>query len=163
MENIRINEQKVKIVAELQKYIEAQKGIAFFLGNKISSNEMNSVRKQARKQNIKIEVAKNSLWKIALGNNLKVLPESLPLKQNTIAFIADSALDAIGFVQSLKKDERLLFSSIMIIDKGGFITEAPRLANLAKLKSKQGAVSSLIMSFKYPMLKLVKALSLIKK
>lgn len=162
MQNMRVNKEKELKVQELEKIFETNKGLGFFNSKGLLSNEINAIRKKARAHDIKIVVEKNSLWKIAITNKVKNCGE-INLKNNVIGFVASDSIKALGFYNFLTSAEKRLLSPLMIIDKGGILDNPTQITNISKLKSKEEAVAKLILTCKFPLIKLVKILNLIQE
>jgi large subunit ribosomal protein L10 len=159
-----IKNHKLEAVDVFCNYFNNNKGIAIFENKGIQVSEINEVRKKARQHNIKIEVAKNSLIEIAFKKTIHTeLVKNLHLKGTLMALIADNAIDAVGFTQSLSKTEKKLLSPILIADKMGIISDTRQVANLAKMKNLQGLTASFVMALKMPTIRLVKILDIIKE
>jgi ribosomal protein L10 len=163
MEKRKIKSFKVEKVNELTGYLNDNKGIAMFLNNGITANEINDIRKKVRLSGIKTLVAKNSLWKIALNNKVSSSDSSLSIKGKTITFIAQNAIDAVGAHELLTPKEKKLITPVLIADKNGIINDKQKVSQIAKMKNIEGMAVNLVMTIKMPTIKLVKILDIIQQ
>jgi len=154
-----IKEQKKEKVNNLSNFFQEKKGVALFENKGINSNEINLIRKKARMEKIQIVIEKNTLWKIALKNIIQQ-PE---IKGKTVAFIADNAMDALGFSQQFTKEESKLLIPVAMIDENGGIFDKKKVENFSKLRNKQELLASLLITMKMPVIKLIKVLDLASK
>lgn len=159
MEHRIIKQDKKNKVANLEKIFMDNKGLALFENKGINANEINIVRKKAKKYNIQAIIEKNTLWQIALKN---VVP-NCELKGEIVAFIGDNAMDAIGFSQELDRNEAKFLIPKAMIDKNGGIFDLKKIQSISKMKNKQGLMGALVMTLKFPAIKLVKILDIIQK
>lgn len=162
MERRLIKEDKIEKVNNLNDYFIENKGIALFSNSGIMANEINVIRKNVKKDGIKTLITKNTFFDIAIKNSLKNINCEYKLKGNLIAFIADTAIDAVGFFSNLKSSEKKLLSPVLLVDKGGIINNEKKIINIAKMKNKQGLLANLVVSLKIPMIQIIKILEIAK-
>jgi ribosomal protein L10 len=161
MEQRKIKQNKIENVKSLEKYMEENQGIAFFENKGINANEINDIRRKAKENKVQIIVSKNTFWKIALKKFIKNT-EDFNLKGKTIAFVAENAINAVGFNEFLSKSEQKFLIPKAIMDKSGLISDEKKVLNISKTKNLQGMIVSLIFTAQFPLFKLIKILNILK-
>ena len=157
-----IKANKIDEVTHLKQYFINNMGIALFANNGINANEINDVRKKARKAGIQTFISKNTLWKIAFQESIKNFDSNFNLSGKLVAFISENAMNSVGFAEELSKSEKKLLIPMIMADKNGIIIDKGQIQKIAKAKNMKGLMAFLLITMRSPTIKLVKILTLIK-
>lgn len=155
----QIKQEKIDAVTGIENVLNTGKGLVIFENKGINGYEINELRNKLRKDNIKIVIIKNKLISIALKNVVKDF--NLDIKNNTVVFIADNAIDALGSVKSFDSNESKLLFPMIMVDQKAYINNEQKIKSLSKIKNQQELYASLVMVLKLPIIKLVKLLDII--
>ncbi len=150
-------ENKREIVAEVAEVAadSVSAVVAYYRG--LSVGEMTELRAQARNSGVYLRVVRNTLAKLAFeGTEFACLQESLtgPL---VLAFSRTEPSAAARLVRDFAKDHDKL--EVKVLAVGGNLYEASQLAAIAKLPTKDEAISQLMSVMLAPVTKLARTLN----
>jgi len=147
-----------RIVEDLKKEVKDTEG-CFFVGfNKVGAYPFNELRNNLRDIGAKIFVAKNSLFKRALGELGREDIDSLLETETGVVIVKDEDVVKVckTLVEFTKETEALQL-------KGGFIkdkkVDSKELSSLAKLPSREILIGMVVSSFAAPMSGFLNALN----
>lgn len=157
------NAQKELIVSELREIVENSKGAILTDYRGLTVAEVSNLRKRLRTADAEYHIVKNTLFKIALGDQL---PEELvPLLTGPTAIVfakndvVASAKSILDFVRELSRDVRKKEVQV----KGGYIDgkvyNLEQVQALSRLPSKEQLIAQLIGTLNAPAGELVGTLN----
>ncbi|MGI9227628.1 MAG: 50S ribosomal protein L10 [Gammaproteobacteria bacterium] len=153
---LRLEEKKAIVSEVAQVATDAHSAIAAEYRG-LSVDELTELRSKARQQGVYLKVVKNTLAKRALeGTPYECMRDSLvgPLM---LAFSQEDPGSAARLVKDFSKENDLLAVKVISID--GELLEASELARLAKLPTKEQAISMMMAVMKAPVEKFVRTLA----
>ena len=153
---LRLEEKKAIVSEVAQIATDAHSAIAAEYRG-LSVDELTELRSKARQQGVYLKVVKNTLAKRALeGTPYECMRDSLvgPLM---LAFSQEDPGSAARLVKDFSKENDLL--AVKVISIGGEILEASELTKLAKLPTKEQAISMMMAVMKAPVEKFVRTLA----
>ena len=150
-------EGKKAIVAEVSEIAANAHSVVAALYQGIESNDMNELRKKARSENVYIRVVKNSLAKRAVvGTDFECISEAL--SGSLVLAFSQEDPGAAGRVISdfMKENDNL---QVKIVSIGGKLLAPEDIKILAKMPTKDIAISMLMSVMKAPITKFVRTLA----
>ena len=150
-------EGKKAIVAEVTDIAANAHSVVAALYQGIESNDMNDLRNKARSENVYIRVVKNSLAKRAVsGTDFECITDELA-GALILAFSMEDPGGA-GRVMSdfMKENDKL---EVKIVSVGGKLLTPEDVQLLAKMPTKDQAISMLMSVMKAPITKFVRTLA----
>lgn len=153
---LRLEEKKAIVSEVAQVATDAHSAIAAEYRG-LSVDELTELRSKARQQGVYLKVVKNTLAKRALeGTPYECMRDSLvgPLM---LAFSQEDPGSAARLVKDFSKENDLL--AVKVISIGGELLEASELTKLAKLPTKEQAISLMMAVMKAPVEKFVRTLA----
>lgn len=153
---LRLEEKKAIVSEVAQVATDAHSAIAAEYRG-LSVDELTDLRSKARQQGVYLKVVKNTLAKRALeGTPYECMRDSLvgPLM---LAFSQEDPGSAARLVKDFSKENDLL--AVKVISIGGELLEASELTRLAKLPTKEQAISMMMAVMKAPVEKFVRTLA----
>jgi len=150
-------EEKQAIVADVAKIAATAHSAVAAEYTGISSNEMNELRTEARKDGVYLRIVKNSLAKRAVeGTDYACMSETFtgPL---ILAFSQEDPGSAARVVKAFAKEhDNLVVKSLSV---GGQLLAANELERLASLPTKDQAISMLMSVMQAPVTKLARTMN----
>lgn len=149
-------EQKKTIVAEVADVAATAHSAIAAEYNGLSAEQMTDLRAKARAENVYLRVVKNTLARRAVeGTEFECLKEGLigPL---VLAFSLEDPGSAARLIKEFTKDNEKL--DVKLVAVGGQLYAASELERLAKLPTKDQAISMLMSVMKAPVEKFVRTL-----
>ena len=153
---LRLEEKKAIVSEVAQVAADAHSAIAAEYRG-LSVDELTELRSKARQQGVYLKVVKNTLAKRALeGTPYECMRDSLvgPLM---LAFSQEDPGSAARLVKDFSKENDLL--AVKMISIGGELLETSELTRLAKLPTKEQAISMMMAIMKAPIEKFVRTLA----
>lgn len=150
-------EQKKAIVAEVAEVASGALSAIAAEYNGLSAEQMTELRAKAREQNVYLRVVRNTLARRALeGTDFECMNVALvgPL---VLAFSQDDPGAAARVVKDFAKANDKL--QVKVVSIGGKLLAASELERLAKMPTKEQAISMLISVMKAPVEKFVRTLA----
>lgn len=150
-------EQKKAVVAEVTEVASSALSVVAAEYRGLESNELNDLRSSARKENVHIQVIKNSLAKRALaGSNFECMSDSLvgPLM---LAFSIEDPGAAARVIEEFAKEHEALSAKVLSI--GGEVLDGSQLSTVAKLPTRDQALGILAGVIRAPVEKLVRTMA----
>ncbi len=150
-------EKKEAIIADIANIANSAHSAVAFNYKGIASNDMNALRCQARKEGVHLQVVKNTLAKRAVsGTNFECMQDSLT-GSLVLAFSLEDPGAAARLVKDFLKEHKGV--EVQVISIGGKLLAANELDTLAKMPTKDQAISMLMSVMKAPVTKLVRTLA----
>jgi len=149
--------EKEAIVAEVAEIANSALSVVVAEYAGLESNDMNTLRDKAREGGVDLRVVKNTLARRALeGTEYACLQETLvgPL---VMAFSQEDPGAAARVVKDFAKENDKL--AVKALSIGGQLLEASELDRLAKLPTKDQAISMLMSVMQAPVTKLARTLN----
>ena len=149
--------EKEAIVAEVAEVANSALSVVVAEYTGLESTDMDNLRAKARESGVYIRVVKNTLARRALeGTEYACLQESLvgPL---VMAFSQEDPGSAARVVKDFTKENDKL--AVKALSIGGQLLEASELDRLAKLPTKDQAISMLMSVMQAPITKLARTLN----
>jgi large subunit ribosomal protein L10 len=148
---------KKAIVAEVAEVAANAHSVVAAIYQGIESNDMNELRKKARGENVYIRVVKNSLARRAVeGTEFECISNELT-GSLILAFSIDDPGSAGRVIQDFMKENNKL--QVKIISVGGKLLAPEDIKILAKMPTKDQAISMLMSVMKAPITKFVRTLA----
>ena len=153
------NAQKQLVITELKDVVAQSKGAILTDYRGLTVAEVTNLRKKLREVDAEYHIVKNTLFKIALGNEAGTQLDTLLTGPTAIAFakgdVVPTSKAVIDFLATLKKPDVKL--------KGGYIDgkvyDVASVTALSKLPPKEQIISQLIGSLNAPAANLVGTLN----
>jgi large subunit ribosomal protein L10 len=150
-------EGKKAIVAEVSEIAANAHSVVAAVYQGIESNEMNELRKKARSENVYIRVVKNSLAKRAVaGTDFECITDELT-GSLVLAFSQEDPGSAGRVISDFMKENDKL--QVRIVSIGGKLLAPEDVTLLAKMPTKDQAISMLMSVMKAPITKFVRTLA----
>ena len=149
--------EKETIVAEVAEIASSAHSVVLAEYAGLESNDMNTLRDKARTGGVRIRVVKNTLARRAIeGTEYACLQDSLvgPL---IMAFSQEDPGSAARVLKEFTKENDKLVVTVLSIS--GQLLEASELDRLAKLPTKDQAISMLMSVMQAPITKLARTLN----
>ncbi|MDD3887157.1 MAG: 50S ribosomal protein L10 [Patescibacteria group bacterium] len=154
----KTREQKEKMVKETTDKLNKAKSLIFanFTGLKV--NEVQELKKEARKQDVEFSVVKNSLFKLALKNSDKKDVKVEEFKgPRAVAFGYSDEVAPAKILHTFAKKHKVMQLLGGILDKALLSTK--EVANLAKLPSKEEMLAKTVGTIKAPITSFVNVMA----
>jgi large subunit ribosomal protein L10 len=150
------NTKKVAIVNGLKQKIEQSKNIALVSIDATKHTSLEKLRKELKKSNASVHVAKNSLLTKAIegvGDLSDFGKTALPIKNNTaLVSLGSDWANAIKFIYEFAKKETTIFFKSAFLDNTAYDKSA--IETIAKLPTKKELLGKVIGSIKSPVYRL---------
>jgi large subunit ribosomal protein L10 len=150
-------EKKAAIVAEVATIANSAHSAIAFNYKGIESNDMNTLRSVARKEGVRIQVVKNTLARRAVsGTDFECMQDSL-----TGSLVLMFSMEDPGAGARILKDFLKIHKDVevQVISISGKLLASNELDVLAKMPTKDQAISMLMSVIKAPVTKLVRTLA----
>ena len=139
MANIKIIEEKSKVVSEIKDRLQEAKSVVLFDYRGLSVAEVTELRRKLRENGSDYKVYKNTLTRRAVEESKLGLEEYLT-GPNAISFGTDE-LSIVKVLSDFSKDHKALELKAGIID--GKVANAEELAKYASIPSREGLLTML--------------------
>jgi large subunit ribosomal protein L10 len=150
-------EGKKAIVAEVAEIAAAAHSVVGAIYQGIPSNEMNELRAKAREEKVYLRVVKNSLAKRAVvGTDFECIQNELT-GSLVLAFSQEDPGAAGRLISDFAKANDKM--EVKIVSVGGKLLSAEDIKVLAKMPTKDQAISMLMSVMKAPVTKFVRTLA----
>ncbi len=150
-------QQKTKILKDLNQKVKDSNSFIISTFNNLSVNDDQSLRKDLRKENVEYEVTKKTLLKkVFAENKVNDLPENELLGNISIATSKDEVMGA-KVLSNFAKDHENFNIIGGILKKIWF--DSSKIAELAKLPTKQELIAKTVGTIKTPLTGFVNVLS----
>lgn len=152
------NEKNKEKVEKLREKINKAKSITFvdYLGLKV--NDLNDLRADLKKQDAETEIAKNTLFKIAL-NEEGIEKQEINQELNGPTAVIFSYTDPVAYLKSIyqfAKEFELPQVKFSLID--GVFTPAEKVKQISELPSREELLAKMVGGFKSPLVGIVNVL-----
>ncbi len=150
-------EGKKAIVAEVAEIAAAAHSVVGAIYQGIPSNEMNELRAKAREEKVYLRVVKNSLARRAvMGTDFECIQDELT-GSLVLAFSQEDPGAAGRLISDFAKENDKI--EVKIVSVGGKLLSAEDIKVLAKMPTKDQAISMLMSVMKAPVTKFVRTLA----
>ena len=149
-------EDKKQIVEEVAEIAADAKSVVVIDYHGIAANQMADLRKQAREQNVRIRVIKNSLARQALTDTPFACMNEYLSGPMMFAFSLDDPAAAARIIHNLAKEIEAI--EVKLISLDGELHDISKLKKLAELPTYEQAVSLVMATMKAPIEKLVRTI-----
>ena len=139
MANIKIIEEKSKVVSEIKDRLQEAKSVVLFDYRGLSVAEVTELRRKLRENGSDYKVYKNTLTRRAVEESKLGLEEYLT-GPNAISFGTDE-LSIVKVLSDFSKDHKALELKAGIID--GKVANAEELSKYASIPSREGLLTML--------------------
>lgn len=139
MANIKIIEEKSKVVSEIKDRLQEAKSVVLFDYRGLSVAEVTELRRKLRENGSDYKVYKNTLTRRAVEESKLGLEDYLT-GPNAISFGTDE-LSIVKVLSDFSKDHKALELKAGIID--GKVANAEELAKYASIPSREGLLTML--------------------
>jgi len=148
-------ENKKKIIKKIKNIALESNSAAIATYNGVKSNEINQLRKEARKFNIHLKVIKNNIARIATKDTIFECMKNELKGQILIAFNdSDPTLIAKLFNKFVERNKSL---EIKIISFGNEIFGKDKIIELAKLPDRKTSIMMLCKMLRFPIKKFIES------
>lgn len=152
---LTVNEKEAIIAQVAEVANTAHSALAFSYAG-IAVNDMNQLRADARSSGVYLQVVKNTLAKRAMsGTDFECMNDNLQ-GSLLLAFSMDDPGSAARLLKAFKKDQKTI--EIKAISIGGKLLNSEDLDTLARMPTKDQAISMLMSVMKAPVTKLAATL-----
>src|SRR5579872_2760063 len=149
--------KKEKVVAELSAKIAKSKAIVFTNYQGLTHQQIESLKKELRRNDAEFEITKNTLLKIALSqNNLASDDETFEYPTATL-FAYGNIVSPLKELAKKIKELQLPVIKMGLID--GKVTIASDIQKLATLPSRNTLITQLVITLNYPIYGLHRSLN----
>lgn len=138
--------EKAEIISNLEAEFKASEAIVVCDYRGLSVKKLEALRNAAREQNVKVQVVKNTLAKIALNNSAK---DGMELKDTNIFVWGEDQLAVTKAVAKFEESNKDLFKiKTAYID--GEVTPASKVIALSKMPSRDELIAMLLQVWNAP-------------
>jgi len=145
--------QKARTIEQAKEWYSKASGIVFTDYRGLKVKEFQALRKPLREKGAEIHVIKNTLFRVAAGDDVNNLPEELHNGPTAVAFIYGSEPDAAkALVDFAKTHDKFIVKGGMF---GGKAFTDKDVVNLSKLPPKEVLIAQVIGTIAAPLSNLV--------
>lgn len=142
-------EKKNETIARLRERVAATKSLFFTDIRGLTVVELQTLRRELRKESTSYAVVKNTLFDKALDEERRKLLEAILTGPTGVAFVGDDPIGAAKALTQFASDSKKLQIKGAIID--GRFYAPPEIASLARLPRRPELLSKLVGTLKSPM------------
>lgn len=152
-----IRSEKVEIIAKLEESFRASEAIVVCNYKGLSTKKLERLRNNARDNNVKVQIIKNTLANIALNNSGK---SGLVLKDTNIYLWGEDQLSVSKVAAKFEEDNELFQIKTAFVD--GEIADVAKIKALAKMPSCNELLAMLLQVWNAPITNFVIGLNALK-
>lgn len=145
--------QKAKTIEQATEKYQKAAGILFTEYRGLKVAEMQALRKELGAKGAEIQVIKNTLFKIAAGDDAEKFTEELTSGPTAVAFVYENESDCAKVLMDFAKTHKNLVVKGGLI--GGKIVDAKGVENLSKLPPREVLIAQVIGAIAAPLSNLV--------
>ncbi|MCH5336874.1 MAG: 50S ribosomal protein L10 [Campylobacter sp.] len=149
--------EKTQIVAKLEEGFKASEAIVVCNYKGLSTKKLEELRNNARENNVKVQIIKNTLARIALENSDK---KGLELKDTNIYLWGEDQLSVSKVAAKFEEDNELFQIKTAIIE--GEVSDVTKVKALAKMPSRNELLAMLLQVWNAPITNFVIGLNALK-
>ena len=150
-------QKKEEAIARLRERVDATKNLFFTDMRGLTVGEMQTLRRELRKESSSYAVVKNTLFSKALSEERRAALASILAGPTGVAFVDDDPIGAAKALTQFAAESKKLQIKGAIID--GRLYEPAEVASLAKLPRRPELLGKLVGALKSPMYGLVYVLA----
>lgn len=137
--------EKTQIVAKLEEGFKASEAIVVCNYKGLSTKKLEELRNNARENNVKVQIIKNTLARIALENSDK---KGLELKDTNIYLWGEDQLSVSKVAAKFEEDNELFQIKTAFVD--GEVADVAKIKALAKMPSRNELLAMLLQVWNAP-------------
>lgn len=137
--------EKIQIVAKLEESFRASEAIVVCNYKGLSTKKLEELRNNARENNVKVQIIKNTLARIALENSDK---KGLELKDTNIYLWGEDQLSVSKVAAKFEENNELFRIKTAFIE--GEISDVAKVKALAKMPSRNELLAMLLQVWNAP-------------
>lgn len=149
--------EKTQIVAKLEEGFKASEAIVVCNYKGLSTKKLEELRNNARENNVKVQIIKNTLARIALENSDK---KGLELKDTNIYLWGEDQLSVSKVAAKFEENNELFQIKSAIIE--GEVSDIAKVRALAKMPSRNELLAMLLQVWNAPITNFVIGLNALK-
>lgn len=144
---------KAHVIEETRERYSRSRGVLFAEYRGLKVKELQALRKQLGEKGGELHVVKNTLFKIAAGEDGKLVPDNLNSGPTAVAFVYENEADCAKALVDFAKTHKNLVIKGGLMD--GQVFDEKGVENLSKLPPKDVLISQIIGLVEAPLTNLV--------
>lgn len=149
--------EKTQIISTLEEGFKASEAIVICNYKGLSTKKLEELRENAKQNDVKVQIVKNTLAAIALKNAGK---DGLELKDTNIYLWGEDQLNVCKVASKFEDDNELFNIKLAFVD--GEVSEIAKVKALAKMPSHNELLAMLLQVFNAPIQNFVIGLNALK-
>lgn len=149
--------EKTQIISTLEEGFKASEAIVICNYKGLSTKKLEELRENAKQNDVKVQIVKNTLAAIALKNAGK---DGLELKDTNIYLWGEDQLNVCKVASKFEDDNELFNIKFAFVD--GEVSEIAKVKALAKMPSRNELLAMLLQVFNAPIQNFVIGLNALK-